>query len=175
MMPVPSHLIGSVLPKDSAIDETALDADVVCNCGSRRFELRYPGQTHDYQNEQIPCVAKIDDHFFFVVEVKCTKCGCDHVLLDMDFHGWNGFVCHDEAQASLPRPRLTPWKCLSCEKTEHEASVQIQTEGREHFVEETDGEFDEERWPDGFGWFSMSISCTGCGKNTPEWISYETM
>jgi len=47
--------------------------------------------------------------------------------------------------------------------------------GKEFFVAESQGEFDENDWPDGFCWFSMAIKCTGCGKNTPEWISYETM
>ncbi len=42
-------------------------------------------------------------------------------------------------------------------------------------MSESDGEFDENLWPDGFGWFSMAIKCCGCGKETPEWISYETM
>src|SRR4051812_20623501 len=161
MMRVPSHRGGFVRPKDSAVDETALDAEVVCRCGSRRFDLLYPGQTHEYRGEQIPCTAQINHHFFFIIKARCTACGRDHLLFDKDFHGWNGFVCHDEAQASLPRPPLVPWECLSCGKTEHEASVQIQTQGREGFVEEAEGELDEDRWPDGFGWFSMSISCAG--------------
>lgn len=33
----------------------------------------------------------------------------------------------------------------------------------------------KDRWPDGFGWFSMAIQCSRCGKETPEWVSYETM
>src|SRR5215204_5196298 len=33
MMPVPFHLVGSVRPKSAVIDETALNADVVCGCG----------------------------------------------------------------------------------------------------------------------------------------------
>jgi hypothetical protein len=43
------------------------------------------------------------------------------------------------------------------------------------FVSESVGAFDEDRWPDGFGWFSMAIKCTECGQHTAEWISYETM
>ncbi|MBN1511602.1 MAG: hypothetical protein JXB13_06275 [Phycisphaerae bacterium] len=175
MMPVPSHLRGAVRPRDTAIDEAALDAEVVCDCGSRRFDLLFPGETHEYRGQQIPCTAQINDRFFFLVRAHCTACGRDHLLFDKDFHGWDGFVCHNDAQASLPRPPLIPWKCLLCGKTEHEASVQIQTQGRADFVEGTEGEFDEERWPDGFEWFSMSITCTGCGKHTPEWVSYETM
>ncbi len=174
-MPVPSHLASFVRPKDPAIDESTLDAEVVCGCGSRCFELMYPGQTHEYRGELIPDVAQVNDRFFFLIKARCTACGRNLALFDKDFHGWDGFVCHDPAQASIPRPALIPWKCLSCGRTEHEASVQVQTEGRQDFVEVTDGEFDEESWPDGFGWFSMSITCTGCGKRTAEWVSYETM
>jgi ribosomal protein S27E len=174
-MPVPSHLVDCVVPKDATIDESPLDAVVRCACGSSRFDLLFPGQTHEYAGEKIPCTAEIDGKFFFLIKARCAGCEREHLLLDGDFHGWNGFVCHDSKQASLSRPLLVPWKCLSCGRAEHEASVQIQTEGKEDFVAETDGEFDDDRWPDGFGWFSMAIKCTGCGKETPEWVSYETM
>jgi len=75
----------------------------------------------------------------------------------------------------LPRPPLTPWRCRSCGQTKHRASIQIQTEGEEDFVGETDGAVDAARWPDGFGWFSMSIKCATCGMETPEGVSYEAM
>lgn len=175
MMPVPSHLVDCVAPKDSAIDQGPLDGDVRCPCGSGRFDLLFPGQTHEYQGETIPCTAEINGKFFFLIKARCGRCQREHLLLDADFHGWNGFVCHDANQASLPRPPLVPWKCLACGATEHEASVQIQTEGKDDFISESGGAFDEDRWPDGFGWFSMAIKCTGCGRHTPEWISYETM
>ncbi len=175
MMPVPSHLVDCVIPKDASIDENPLDADVRCPCGLTRFELLYPGQTHEYNGEIIPCTAEVEGKFFFVLKARCTGCQREHLLLDADFHGWNGFVCHDPEQAALPRPPLVAWKCLSCEGTEHQACVQIQTEGKEDFSEESDGEFDEDRWPDGFGWFSVAIKCTTCDKDTPEWVSYETM
>ena len=48
---------------------------------------------------------------------------------------------HQLAVVASPRPPLVPWNCLACGKSEHQASVQISTEGREHFVEETEGEF----------------------------------
>jgi hypothetical protein len=51
----------------------------------------------------------------------------------------------------------------------------IQTEGKDDFVSESGGEFDENRWPDGFGCFNMSIKCARCGLETPQWVSCETM
>jgi hypothetical protein len=175
MMPVPSHLVDCVIPKESTIDENPLDAVVRCPCGSTVLELLYPGQTHDFEGEAVPCVAEIDGKLFFLIKGRCTACHRSHLLFDMDFHGWNGFVCHDAEQAAIPRPSLVPWACLSCGVTAHEASVEIQTEGKGDFVAEAGQEFDVNRWPDAFGWFSMTIRCIGCGKQTCDWISYETM
>jgi hypothetical protein len=173
MMPVPSHLRGLVLPKSPVVDEGPLDAFVSCSCGGRSFHLLFPRQTHLYNGEKIPCTAEIDGKFFFVLRAHCAACSREFLLFDADRHGWNGFVCHDAEQAALPRPPLEPWKCLACDHTEHEASIQIQTQGREDFVSEAGDDGDAERWPD--GWLSMSIHCTYCGKATPEWVSYETM
>jgi hypothetical protein len=175
MMPVPSHLQGLVAPLDSAIDEEALSATVRCPCGETKFELMYPGQTHEYAGEMIPCTAEIDGNFFLVLKSRCAGCGTDHLLLDADFHGWNGFVCHDPAQANLPRPPLVAWPCQGCGETAHTGVVHIQTEGMDDFVEEAGPDFDANRWPDGFGWFSLDLTCSKCGKESPEFVSYETM
>ena len=175
MMPVPAHLAECVVPKDSAVDENPLDAVVRCPCGSIVFDLLYPGQTKEIQGERFPCTAEVDGNPFLVIQARCIACQGAHLLLDSDFHGWNGFVCHDVRKAAIPRPSLVLWTCLSCGATAHEASVQIQTEGRTDFVNECDGKFDADRWPDGFSWFSMAIRCIGCGRHTRDWISYETM
>jgi hypothetical protein len=50
----------------------------------------------------------------------------------------------------------------------------LETQGKEDFVNETQGDFPEDRWPDAFSWLYMSIRCTGCNEFIPEWISYET-
>jgi len=104
MMPVPSHLQGFVVPTDSADDEEALSAAIRCPCGEAKFELLYPGQTHEYDGQEIPCTAEIDGNFFFVLKSRCSVCGREHLLLDKDFHGWNGFICHEPDQAAFPRP-----------------------------------------------------------------------
>ena len=109
MMPVPSHLIDCVVPRDAVIDESPLDAFVRCPCGSSRFDLLFPGTTHEWRGETIPCTAEIGGKFFFLVTARCTSCNRRHLLLDADFHGWNGFVCHDPKQASIERPPLRLW------------------------------------------------------------------
>ena len=65
MMPIPSHLTNCVVPKDATIDESPLDAFVRCPCGSSKFDLLFPGQTHQYGGETIPCTAEIGGKFFF--------------------------------------------------------------------------------------------------------------
>lgn len=174
-MPVPSHLVDCVVPKESVIDERPLDANVRCTCGSHQMELFFPGQTTQYRGETIACTAEVDGKFFFLVKAQCAHCKKQHLLLDIDFHGWNGFVFHDPKQAAVPRPVLIPWNCLACGNVVHEASIQVQTEGKEDFVSGGCSKFPEERWPDGFAWITIGILCASCGKQTPEWVSYETM
>ena len=65
--------------------------------------------------------------------------------------------------------------CLTCGKTPHQACIQIQTAGKQDFIEESEGMFNQDQWPDAFAWFSMRIKCTSCGLVTSEWVSYETM
>jgi DNA-directed RNA polymerase subunit RPC12/RpoP len=175
MMPAPTHLRDCVLPGDARIDETGFFGKVRCPCGSESFRLLYPGETHEYRGVAIPCTAQVNGHFFFLVKAACANCGREHLLIDKDFHGWDGFVCHDAKQASLPRPSLRPWKCLKCGGTDHSASVSIETQGRQDFIEEAGEGFDPERWPDAFSWFTMAIRCVNCGKETPSWVALETM
>ena len=175
MMPVPSHLQGFVVPQDDQVDEEALSAAIRCPCGEAKFELLYPGHTHKYGRQMIPCVAEIEGKFFFVLKSRCSSCGREHLLLDSDFHGWNGFICHDPAQAALPRPQLVAWQCHGCGETKHTGTVHIQTQGKEDFISEAGEDFDVKRWPDAFGWFSLDLACSNCGKESRELVSYETM
>ena len=175
MMPVPSHLRGAVVPLDAVQDEAGLSAAVRCTCGDDRFVLLYPGQTHLYEGTKIPCTSQIGGQWYFVVASRCAGCGREHVLLDDDFHGWNGFVCHDPDKAALPRPPLVAWTCQACGASVHRGVVHIQTQGSEDFIAEAGDEFDPERWPDAFGWFSLDLTCAGCGLESPGLVDYETM
>ncbi len=175
MVPIPTHLAAAIELASATYVDGCVDAKILCPCGSDKFELMFPGQTQEFEGEEIPCTAEIDGKFFFRLEARCTRCSRQHLLLDADFHGWNGFVCHDQEQGALPRPPLQPWRCLSCSNTEHHIRVRVQNEGQEDFLENTDGEFPPDRWVDAFGWFSVDIHCTKCGSKKIEWVSYETM
>lgn len=173
MMPVPTHLVECVHPRDDLVDESPLEGDVRCPCGLSVFDVLYPGATLEYQGALFPCTAENDGEFYFLIKARCAACRREHLLFDKDFHGWDGFVCHDARQAALPRPALTERKCLACGKTAHELAVLIPTQGKAEFLEGNEGERDESRWQDAFDWYSMSIRCLSCGKETPEWVSYE--
>lgn len=173
-MPVPTHLTGIAVPTETTLDEEPLRADLQCECGSRSFEFLYPGQTQLFGGREIPCVAEVDGRFFEIVSSRCTECALERVLLDGDFHGWNGFVCHDPTQAAIPRPPLVPWPCQNCGGTAHSGQLLISGEGKEDFVSEMPDD-DAERWPDAFGWFELGCRCLECGHETPDLFSHETM
>jgi hypothetical protein len=175
MMPVPTHLEGVAIPLEVAIDEAPLRAELQCACGSRSFEFLFPGQTQFVGRQEIPCTAEIDGHYFFIIRSRCTRCRSERTLLDVDFHGWNGFVCHDPVQAAISRPPLIVWNCRNCGGTAHGGHLYIVGEGREDFLREMASDSRLDRWYDAFGWFALSCSCNHCGQVSPDLISCETM
>ena len=175
MMPVPTHLVGIAVPAEAEVDEAPLRAELRCGCGSLSFEFLYPGQTQVIGGREIPCDAEIDGNYFYIVSARCTACRAERVLLDADFHGWNGLTCHDPVQAAAARPPLTPWHCRNCRETAHVGMLFISGEGKDDFIEEAGSDFDPDRWPDAFGWFSLSCSCLQCGLDEPDRFVSETM
>jgi hypothetical protein len=97
------------------------------------------------------------------------------LIFDKDFHGWDGYVCHNESQGLLPRPSLKSWNCLECASHHHACRVSVYGEGSNDFAQNVGSEFPPDRWPDGFGWFHISIACDHCHHRTDNWVDYETM
>jgi hypothetical protein len=135
----------------------------------------YPGQTHTYEGELIPCTAEVEGHYFFLLRADCPKCNALHLLFDSHFHGWDGFICHDKEKAALPRPELKAWRCLGCGGEEHKLVMKFTGESLEDFEENAGEEFGPESWPDAFGWITVDTTCVECGKRTEGLVSYETM
>jgi ribosomal protein S27E len=175
LMPIPKHLQKCVIPNESKIDESPLIGRIHCSCGSESFELLYHGKAHKSEEELIPCDLEVDGRFFFLIKAKCSQCANEYLIFDKDFHGWNGLVCHDSKQAAIARPELTTWKCTECNSLPHNAWIRISTMGKQDFIEETEGEFEENSWPEAFDWITINIRCPNCNKKTDEWVSYETM
>lgn len=175
MMPIPSHLKNILIPHDTVVDEEPLVGDIQCRCGSNEFSLMYPGRTQEYEGKKYPSTSEINGNSFFLVKAVCSKCRTEYLLFDKDFHGSDGFLCHDIKTVSLTRPPLIPWNCISCGSIKHKVEITICSPGKEVFMNETKGEYDEERWPDAFEWITISIECTKCGTKTERWVDYETM
>lgn len=173
MMPVPSHLSGCVVPVESAVDETPLEAVVRCKCGSHAFHLLYCGEAVSGHNGIMPTV--ILGHSFFVIKARCCSCKSEYLLLDKDLHGWNGFVARHDAHVRLTRPEIHQWTCQGCGSPQHSTTVYLGGEGQADFIDNAGPAFSSSQWPDGFGWFSLDIRCIECGVAITEWVSYETM
>ena len=152
-------------------NENIYTANIKCHCGNYVFEFLYPAGG----SKSHPCTVEINDSFFFLLKAKCINCGEEHLLFDADFHGWDGWICHDEKQAGLPRPSLTSWKCDRCSSSKQRGVVIINSQGQDDFIEETGENFNIERWQDAFDWFTLDIRCEECNKEVHNFISYETM
>lgn len=174
MHPLPKHLRGVVSPAEEQ-EENCVEGKVVCTCKRDEFSLMYPGQTHEFDGQVIPCTAEISGNFFFILRADCLNCQNQHLLFDSHLHGWNGFICHEEEQARLPRPALVAWKCLECGGVGHKLDIRINGESQEEFEENAGEEYGLDAWPEAFGWISVSVSCTTCGKRTDDLVSYESM
>jgi hypothetical protein len=61
-----------------------------------------------------------------------------------------------------------------CGSVPHGGRISVYGEGKDDFVESA-ADFPPDRWPDGFGWFFLSLACKSCGSEIDHWIDYETM
>jgi len=176
MIPTPEHLRACTVPEPAKAEQHQYVGYVKCPCGCDTFEMQHTGATHEWDGEIIPCTAEIDGGFFFRIVAKCVNCGTEHLLLDTDFHGWDGFVCREELGGHLrPRPALVGWPCKVCGKNMHKASVLVVSEDKETAFEESGGVLDETNWQEGFGWMNIDIRCAACGHSHEAWVSCETM
>ena len=172
-MKTPTHISSCIKSSVLECNGSLLNCDIACLCGNQVFQLLYPGATHLYQGKKIPCTLQTDDSFFFLIRAKCIICGRGHVLFDKDFHGWDGFVCHDVKEASKTRPSLVPWKCIKCGKLEHSVQIQFCYGGEDEMIEDL-ADFPIENLADAFQWIYIDITCESCGLVTKKWVDYET-
>lgn len=174
MLPAPRHLIDCTQPLPERAGEYDYAGHVKCKCGCDTYDLYHMGATHEYQGETIPCTAEIDGQFYFRVVARCTACGMEHLLFDMNLHGWNGFVCREELALPGPRPARTSWPCRTCGGSAHQAEVVVHGEDLESAIENSDGILDESKWQEGFLWIVIDIHCTACGDHPKTWMSCKT-
>lgn len=176
MMPTPTHLKGITknLTNEDAIffglegryNESIKDGyeysfigKIVCTCGNQCLEYLQPYEETGSN----------------YIKVKCIECQQEYLIFDTDFHGWDGWICHDEEMATEVRPKIEVFKCTDCENELHEVVVIIDSQGKQDFIDEAGEDFDLSRWQDAFEWITIDIKCCNCGKVTKEIVSYETM
>lgn len=173
-MKPPTHIAKCIKFMNKCLGGRLLNCEIGCICGNQNFMLLYPGATHNFMGKIMPCTLQIDDIFFFLIKAKCLKCNLEYILFDSDFHGWDGFVCHDVDNASKPRPSLTPWKCLECKGQEHLVYVQFCYGDLDEIAKDLK-EMQVENLADAFEWIYIDIKCNSCGYETKKWVDYETM
>lgn len=175
-LPFPKHLRHFVRP---VLARSKTDHEFVgrlrCGCSGMTFRLLFPGKTHKFQGRLTPVTTKVGGAYFFLIRAQCERCGREHLVFDQDLHGWNGFVCHNEAQASLPRPPLSPWRCLRCGEERHRGLVTVTSQGRTDFVEEAGPDFKPSQWAEGFESLSLELVCRGCSLQTSPWVACGAM
>ena len=175
MMPIPTHLKECLKPFESQVDEETLKGSLCCTCGNNVFTLFYQGADKEIGGTLYPIDKEIDNNYFFIIKAKCNQCQKEYEVFDSNFHGWDGYICHNQTIDSIQKPSLVEWKCHNCGYDYHTAVIEITSQGKEDFIEETNALFDVNRWMDAFDWFSISIECCKCGNATDKWVDYETM
>ena len=131
----------------------------------------YPGEVE----ADIPCSIEFEGEYFFIIYARCTCCSKKYCLFDDDFHGWNGWICHNYDKDLLPRPSLVEWKCSHCSSTKHKVVIIVNSQGKQDFIWEAGEDYDVNRWQDAFDWITFDIRCVECSKITKEFISHECM
>src|ERR1051325_74053 len=109
--PTPTHLKNLLVVDASQSGEHELRGQVKCECGSDVFHPLYVAQLVAEKGRSFLRVTEIGDHCFLRLGAQCISCSQEHLLLDHDYHGWNGYVCGDEASRRLHRPPYQHWAC----------------------------------------------------------------
>ena len=180
MSKAPEHLTSISIRDEGSSTEEKYVASIKCTCGNQSLEISH--SQCDVEESGIPQDAEIDGNFFFVIKAKCPECEKNHLVFDSDYHGWDGFVCHNEYDnRKHPRPPMQTWKCSECSSSLHQLKVEISMDPevilQEGPVEDDDGGIilDEGNYENGFDWIAMSIKCCSCGHEQEGWVEYETM
>ena len=146
---------------------------VVCPCGGQSFKLLYPGQKKKNDEGEVPCTLQVGDKFFFLVKAICVDCNTEFLLFDKDYHGWDGYLCHNDNVALVPRPSLESWKCQECDSESHSVVVEF-SYGDFDDIKEDLGRIQIDNYWDAFEWVCMNIKCDNCGRATSKWVDYES-
>lgn len=160
-LPIPHYLKRIFVPFGKGMEKLVL-GKVKCGCaseGNMRLIVNTP-----YEYEGIPVSSYRNVTY---LKAHCLDCGTEHVLFDVNEHGWNGFVRQsvDKEHASYSFAECPLCRCLA-----HSVHMTIHSPGKEMFVRESfllrsDGSsMRESDWVNAFSHISIFATCTNCRK-----------
>lgn len=170
----PRHLRNNIINLYEDKKQCICSYRLKCSCGCEEFILSFPGEIKDIENISYPVAKLFDNKTFFIINAECKKCNKSFVVFDKDFHGWDGFICGEKSKQEIPRPSLVRWKCQSCGSLNHKVIVKLAYMSKDIFMQECEGDYNEEQWPDSFEWIWISIHCINCDLEIMDWVDYET-
>ena len=174
MLPIPKHLKSILIPTGTANNEFEVTGHIVCDFGNDHVSVHLLGNTAIYGEDKVVKVIEINGNYFLIIKINCNKCLKEHLVFDNDYHGWNGFVCGGDSR-NIPKPPTIEFRCFNCSSSDHQMTVRINSQGQEDFIEEGEGEYDQNDWVEAFSWITIRLKCNMCSEKNEEWISYETM
>ncbi len=173
--PLPKHLVNLLEVQAAASSEDHLHGAVKCPCGSVQFTPLFVADLITEPDQRFLRVKQVGEEFYLRIGARCSSCSQTHLLFDDHFHGWNGYVCTGEEARRLPRPEYQEWVCHRCKSPAHRISLDIQGEDMKVSLTESDGFLTKEDWFEGFGWFTVRVTCSACGCGPTTIVDYETM
>ena len=173
--PVPSHLRTLLAIDQTKCAEHEVFGSVICPCGSGTLCLLHVADRIEGEGPPFLRVTEHGGHFFLRVGGKCISCGKEHLLFDCDMHGWNGYVCSDERIRRIPRPPFSEWSCHRCQSSHHHIALSIRGEDMQFALGEGEGILTPTDWFEGFGWFTVYVTCASCHCGPTMIMDYETM
>lgn len=172
-LPVPRHLKKIFQADPEKSDTYDLEGTLKCTCGCERFSLK----TYSFlRKDGCLGVARCKDGYALVIQAECGGCGSSWLVFDMSRHGYNGYVCHEGAEA--PDSELETYHCPECGKDSFLVEISIEVEDPEQFAEEVVAyepeTYSEEDYVDAFDWIVISAECSCCRHKIRDWVNFET-
>ena len=160
-LPIPDYLRKIFVPFGKGKEKVVL-GKIRCGCANEG-NMRLVANT-TYVNEGLPVNSYTNVTY---LKAHCLDCGTEHVLFDVNKHGWNGFVRQKQEgeHASFSFVECPLCRCLS-----HSVHMTLHSPGKEMFVRESfllrsDGSsMRESDWVNAFSHISIFSICSNCRK-----------
>ena len=161
-LPIPKHLEEFFSPLGSLNTEKKVKGYLTCKC-DKEHKFMVKNLEVDSESQRI------------IISAVCLYCKKEILVFDSYKHGWDGFVCGSDKEAPNNFADLKPVYCKKCKATNHLMAISIFSQGKDDFIEETNGKFDVSLWVNAFEWIIIDLLCNECGYKMNSWLDLETM